>query len=113
MEIRNLTPHKRGDTYMGAEFTLSYSDGSHPDLTGASIVMKFRKRNAPNKVYTFSTATGELTITDEMGAKFTIDEQVIAWDSGLYDYDVQITFASGYVDTPVGGRFQIEQDVTY
>lgn len=113
MDIKNLTAHRRGDTYMGVKFTLSYRDGTHPDLTGASILMKFRKKFAPNTDYTLSTSTGELSITDAMGGIFQINEQIIGWDSGIYDYDVQITFASGYKDTVVGGRFEIIQDVSY
>ncbi len=99
----NFPDHKKGDTFLGTEFTLTDGNGAAISLVGATIELL---TSSPVE-QTLSTETGELTITDGAAGKFTVDEQVIDWKSGNYEYEIIFTFASGRKRTYIVGRWLI------
>jgi hypothetical protein len=112
MEIYNIPAHKRGDTFKGLEFTFTYSDGTPVDLTNVVILAKFKQRPQLTRTFSVGTAAGTMEITDAANGKAEIKESIINWPYGVYEYDVELTFSTGYRDTPVGGIFPIENDIT-
>lgn len=104
--------HIRGDSWIRA-WVLKYSDGSIIDLTGASA--RLHLRNALGEISaSASTDTGEMTLTPESGR---VDMIMPAADMELpletYNFDLEITFASGIVKTYEQGTVTVAQDQTY
>lgn len=110
----NFPNHKKGDTFNGIQFTINVN-GSPLNLTGASIAMDLRLTPTGASVERFSTAVGEgITIsTPKTAGIFTLDTQIIDIAAGDYYYDIQITLANSTIKTYIGGRWIIEQDITY
>jgi hypothetical protein len=100
----------RGDTFNGAQFTVSVN-ASPPDLTGASILMAIRSKINFAVASTLSTGAG-LTITDAAQGKFRIDPQVFNMAPGAYSYDIQLT-VGGVVKTYVRGTVTVTGDQSY
>lgn len=103
---------KRGDTWQGAQFTISLNSVAL-DLTGAAIVMQLRKTASDTEVILqFSSSAGSIVITNPTGGAFAINPVIIDVAPRVYDYDVEITLSDGRVITPITGLFEIVKDVT-
>ena len=59
-----------------------------------------------------SVASAGLTITNASQGRFKINNQIINIDSGVYLYDIEITFSNGEVKTWVSGEFNVKCDIT-
>ena len=105
----DIPAHESGDTFIGLTFTVTVN-GSLLDLIGALIVATFKLRTncAVQHVLT-SEVGGGLTIEDASptSGTFYIDEQIIGWRAGLYDYEVKFTLADGKVKTYLEGTWEI------
>lgn len=112
----NLPRHKKGDTFDGILFTVTVN-GNPVDLTGAIIEMDIRNPDTEVSVLRLTSDIGEgggITIdANPTLGKFSLDSMIINIPAEVYDYDIQITFTSGIIKTYVGGKWNIEQDVTY
>jgi hypothetical protein len=95
--------HKSGDTFLGTQFTLKDEHTTAINIAGATIELI---TSSPS-VKTLSTTTGELTITNGAGGVFTIDEQIIDWEPGNYEYEIIFTFSSGRKRTYIVGFWEI------
>ncbi len=104
----NIPSHYRGDTFPGVQFSLVEDDVT-VDLTGATILAGFR--SAAGEEHSMSSPSSGITITVAAGGLFTIDEQVIAWEPGVYEYDIQITLGSGDIKTSIAGTFEVLEDI--
>lgn len=102
--------HKRGDTYNGAEFTITVNS-SPLDLTGASFLCQFKSTPLSAPVLTFTLGAGISLVTPAAGV-FKFDSQIINLPAGSYVYDVQITLANGTVKTYISGTMTIIEDVS-
>ena len=109
MEEYDITIYN-GDTYSGVEFEIIVNSVAL-NLTGSSIKMEVRKHRDDEPIITLTNGNG-LTITDMLGGKFTIDEQILSGEPGNYIYDIQITLADSTIKTYIKGDFVIEGDVT-
>jgi len=110
----NFPTHIKGDTFDGAQFTLSLN-GSAIDLTDAIITMDMRLTPSGVSVKRL-TSVGDADITIGTPASdgiFTINNQIIDVDAGKYYYDIQTEFPDGTVKTYIQGIWLIIQDVTY
>jgi hypothetical protein len=88
-------------------------DGTPLDLTGAVIRMQVKKDACSSAVLTLtSVSSAGITITDAVNGQFKINEQIITIPTCNYEYDIQITLASGEVDYYVGGLFQVVKTIT-
>lgn len=97
---------KQGDTALICADELSYTDGTSPDLTSASVkfVMRARSANAPttNLAATITHSTSPATVSYQLSATDTAT-------AGLYAQTWQVTFSNGSIETfPTVGYNTIE-----
>jgi len=97
----------RGTTMEAIEFTVSV-DGNALDLTNATIEAVARWQRDSKKVRKFET-----TITNAASGIFTLDEQLIDWDNGVWEYSIQFTLANGDVKVYIEGTFTIKVNQVY
>lgn len=97
---------KRGDTFKQTDFQININ--TIPlDLTDGLVKIQLRKEAGGIVAFTPS-----LTIFNPTNGEFCIDEQIIDIPACIYKYDIQVTQASGEVDTWVEGLFTITDDIT-
>lgn len=100
----------RGDTYNGVEFT--YLVNSVPvDLTNADIKIEFRYSSKTGRLTKTIEVGNGITITDAVNGVFRINAFVVLLDVGRHYYDIQLTL-NGEIKTYVEGVFTVLQDVT-
>jgi len=104
-----LKPQLKDDTFNGVRFTLS----PVTDLTGASIRTQFRRGGKKNQVEKDISIGSGITVEDLVNGVFVWDSFIMDFAVGTYNYDVEITFASGEVKTYVEGTIAVTQDTTY
>lgn len=104
--------HVRGDTWQGWPQVEILLNGEPLDLTGASILMQFRRSHtAPEVAKEFSTGNG-ITITDGPAGKFSVAPAILGMVSASFVWDVQLTLSSGRVLTPLAGTLFLTPDVS-
>ncbi len=103
--------HYKGDTFLEVPFEILI-DSVPLNLTGALIKMQLRKNYEKDVVLEFSTTNNKIQIINSSLGTFKIVEQIIDIESFNYIYDLQITLASGEVETYIKGKFNIANDVT-
>lgn len=99
-----------GDTTAAILTFLNSVDSTPLNLAGASIKMEIRPNIGGLLTDTFSTATGEITITGAGNNIVTIK----GWQrltAGSYKYDLQVTIGAD-VRTYLKGSISVTQDVT-
>jgi len=109
----NIPEHTRGDTWKGFSFKWKLG-GEYVDFTGCAIKIEW-KRNG-NIVHTSSTSDpggiswSAITIdnTNVTVGKF----QTAAWTKSILQYDTEITWPNGDIETLFGGVFPIDGDQT-
>jgi hypothetical protein len=104
----NFPNHKSGDTFLGVIFTLTDGNDDPIDLDGAVIELKTL---SPHIQELTTVGGGGISIIDESSSiegKFQIDEQVIDWCAGSYEYEIVFTLASGHKRTYIKGTWVIE-----
>ena len=122
----------RGDTYPVVQHVWTNDDETPVDLTGAEIYVQFRDQIAGTVLAVGRTSGApaapggvpefEITITDADAGAWQWEQMPPAVTNALCPatqrrnilrwYDQQITWASGVVITPFGGRFEVSPDVT-
>ena len=113
MALYNFPYYRKGDTFSGAEFTVTVN-GTPLVLTGATIRMDMRETPLGTLVKSFSSPSSGITIsTPTTAGKFVLDKQVIDIPAFKYFYDIQILLETGEIHTYIWGFFEIKQDVTY
>jgi hypothetical protein len=104
--------HIKGDTFEEVAFAIR-KNNAVLSLTGAVIRMQLRAEcGGLIALNLTSVANAGITITNAAGGLFKINKQIINIASGLYEYDLQITFSDGTVKTWLSGDFLIECDIT-
>jgi len=105
--------HIKGDTFNQVAFELKI-DTVAVNLTGAVIKMQLRKNasDVTPALSLTSVSSAGITITAPTLGQFKINEQIIDIAVETYQYDIQITFASGIVKTYVAGSFNITPEIT-
>jgi hypothetical protein len=97
-----------GQTYPGAVMGFSANiEGETIDITGADILMQFRRTSKTGElVYEIKVDEG-ITIIDSTTA--AIDEQLLpeSLTAGTYFADVEVTQADGYKGIPIETEWQI------
>jgi hypothetical protein len=104
----NFNTITRGDTLPATGFTISTSDPvAVVDLTGAAIKVTFLKDEV---LIEKSIGTG-ITVADPTTGYFLLDS--FAFDLwGMYDYDIEITYANGDIATIIRGHINVIKDVS-
>ena len=103
---------ERGAGLHPSAFTWT-SGGALVDLTGASAVLELAVDGV--SVYTASTATGEITLGDELGTvEIDIDvEEIDAFDFETADYELRITLSDGATYKLLRGSFIVIEGITH
>ena len=100
--VYNFNDIIQGTTFPGVTLTV-YVNGSPLNLSGASITMVFN-----NGQYTWSTSTGELTITNPAGGEFTVDSQVVSLRKERYHYYMRFNLSGGIIKKYITGIWRVE-----
>lgn len=106
----NITVYNN-DTYAGCEFEVLVN-GVALNLVGSAILMQVRKTRDTAAIIELELGTG-LTLTTPAAGKFKIDEQIFSEVPGTYEYDIEITLATGEVKTYIKGLFTITGDISH
>lgn len=103
----------RGDTKPIAKILKNDDTGLATDISGYSFLLSVDTRQNPPDTTTqqFQIAG---SITDAVGGKVEFQPSVGQADQvpGVYWYDIQVTNASGDIETLVKGKWKIRQDIT-
>ncbi len=100
----------QGDTFLGVTIQLVIN-GSNEDLTGATIVARFRS-NRTNGNFDKTTDDGDITITDASNGIFQINSFSLAlYPTGQYNYAITVTDSDNKVRTRVYGIMTITDEV--
>lgn len=110
-----LSPHKSGDYWPGLPSFSIEVDGEPLDLTGAVVLMQFKRFPADSAAALALTSAGEgakiVIGEDPTEGVFSVSGQTITLPPALYYWDVQTTI-SGQPKTWVGGTWKITPDVS-
>jgi hypothetical protein len=107
----NLPDVYRGDTMKEIRFEL-LKNGVPIDLTGASVRCDFKLKTGSH-LFRFSKANDKISIMDPpTEGKFAINSTIIDFPAGTYNYDIEVIFADGTINTFVAGTLKVIQDVT-
>jgi len=115
IKISNFENRLKGDTFPSVTFTLTDSLGDPTDLTGATLLLQFRRGSELGAIALQVTDGAGLTVATPTSGIVVLDSwEPITWEIGVYYYDLQITFAgtTGKIKTPVKGTVEIEQDTS-
>lgn len=89
--------------------TITYSDGSAYDLTGATVYFTVKRD------YTDTTATIQeftATHTDPTGGETYLETTSTDIEAGCYVYDIQVKDSADKIFTVMGGKFTVINKVT-
>jgi hypothetical protein len=81
------------------------------DLTGASVVIAFKKGAGQNAVFSFKTLDATITIPDPENGEIFLMPRIMNYPAYNYVFDVELTFLSGTVETYFKGNWRVCQDV--
>jgi len=74
-------------------------DGSIVDLTGCTVVLKFRKKGSTTTLFTLSGVNNPATNYAKGIVLFSFGATDLDLDSGYYEGEIEITYPAGTVET--------------
>ena len=99
----NLPCHITGDTYDAVRFEVSVNEIPQ-SFQNTQIIAEFV---CGPIVKTLSLGAG-LSIVDADAGIFQIDQQIIDWQPGLYNYKIKFIFPYNLIRTWITGTFEIK-----
>lgn len=117
-EVYNFLDHYRGNTFDGAEFTLSNAvddnilNDTPINLTACLIKIQFKKDSPTGNLVKEINVGSGITITNAINGIFLINPFKLDWDAGVYCYDIEVTFSNSVSKTYVKGKINVIQDTT-
>jgi hypothetical protein len=73
--------------------------GDPVDLTGATARLKFRKKRTTNILFTLTNITDQQVDLEAGQAVFVFSAQNLDLEAGLYEGEVEVTFANSNIET--------------
>jgi hypothetical protein len=113
IQIYDIPNHLRGDTWVGINSISLSKDGIPLNLTNASVLMQFRKNVDSSVALELSTNNGGIVILNALNGVIRIPSALIDMQYGTYQYDLQVTFADGFVKTYLKGSWSIVADISH
>lgn len=107
-KIVNFEDCTRGDTINARKYTATDENGDPIDLTGAVIRCHFKTDGA---VAVEKSIGDGFTVADPTTGIFIMDKFKLE-TAGLWEYDIEITYANTDVKTYIQGVIRIKQDIT-
>lgn len=74
-------------------------DGSTVDLTGCTLVLKFRKKGSTTILFTLNGINEPSTNYEKGIVLFSFGETDLDLDAGYYEGEIEITYPAGAVET--------------
>jgi hypothetical protein len=118
-EVSKIEDHRRGDTWNGMMLLveeLKAVDGVETkivkDLTGYSVVSKFKTSLDANASFEFKTEDNTILIPNPTTGELFFESRKMNVKAGDYVFDVELTSPTGYVQTIAEGVWKIFQDVS-
>jgi hypothetical protein len=106
-----IADHKRGDTWDGISFL--YKENDLPiNLTGATVLAQFKTNPLGKAAFEFKTSDGTVTIPNPLTGELFLIPRIMNYEASTYQFDVQIVFLDGTINTDVDGLFRITQDIS-
>jgi len=109
----NIPDHLRGDTWNGFPSISITRDGNPLPLSGANVLMQFRKDVDSPVALELSTDNGGVTITDPINGVLSVPPVLITMQYGTYHYDLQVVLPNGYTKTYMKGNWNIVGDISH
>lgn len=109
--INELAKHKRGDTWNGMVFTYK-NNGVAVNLTGYTVIARFRKTPIGFVEFEFKTSDNTITIPIGTDGKIYFASRKMDVNAGKYIFDVEFTSPSGVVLSTNNLYWDIVQDIT-
>lgn len=109
-----LKAHKSGDYWLGLSSISIKVDGTPLNLTGATILLQFKKFVTDSAAALALTNIGDspgIIVTDAEGGVFEVPARVITLKPSRYYWDIQVSVNNQPV-TYATGSWQITQDVS-
>lgn len=105
----------RGSTYRKGFQWKTQPDDTPMNLTGCSIKMQMKTARGGDVLLECSTANGKITITDALNGRWQLaltpsDTLALSFSKAIYDLD--ITFLTTDVFTPIEGNVTVYEQVT-
>lgn len=113
IQIYNIPDHLRGDTWNGITSISLSKDGIPLNLSGANILMQFRKDIDSPVNLELSSDNGGIVITDDINGLISIPPILITMQYGTYQYDLQVVLSDGYTKTYMKGIWKIVGDISH
>jgi hypothetical protein len=101
---------KKGDTFTGLKMTFYNGTGTTKtamNLTGASIVINFKKGEGQNPIFSFKKSDNTITIPTPANGEIFLQPRVMNYPAFNYMFDVVVTTASGTIHTYFSSYWQI------
>jgi hypothetical protein len=95
--------YRRGDTWDGRSLTFPFS------LVGCQIIAQFKTNSSSEVVFEYNTLYNTFIIN---GSVLTFKSRRLLYPSGIYNYDIQITFPDGRVKTYGTDKLMIFDDIS-
>ena len=90
----------QGDNGSQLKVVLTRDDtGAAVDLTGATVTLKFKKRNNSNVLSSINSSVVDAAYLEAGIAIFFFDSDDLDISSGDYVGEVEVTFSNGYIET--------------
>ena len=93
---------KKGDTFTGLKMSFFNGTGDNKtamDLTGASVIIAFRKGVGQNVAFEFKTSDSTITIPTPANGEIFLQPRVMNYTPFTYIFDVVVTTQSGTIHT--------------
>lgn len=107
VDIYNFPSHKRGTTFDAKKITLTGKN-----ITGATIVMKFKPSFNSQTVYEFKTSDNSILLTAPLLGEFEMQSRIIDVPKGVYKYDCFITFSTSNRKSYFEGIMEITDSIS-
>lgn len=105
----NFSDIYKGDTMEDVTFQIT-EDGSAVDLTGSAIKMQLRHAG---KLYAdFSLASSSIVVLNSTGGQFKVCPGIVDIPARVYNYDIEVTLASGDRKTYIAGTINVLPEIT-
>lgn len=118
LNVYNLSEHIKGNTFAGRDFRLTRrvdeSTVEPIDLTGATIIMQFRKDANSRVSFEFRTDAepASMIINNPVNGEFKIPEQEIDACEGIYCYDTLVIFPDDIKKTYWKGTLPVVKGIS-
>ena len=102
----------RGDTFPGLSLTFKDNTGAAINITDFDIIFQIRKKfDRDSELLKECTIGSGITIIDASTGQAKINQFDLDFGYGNFYYQLQVTTDEGFIDSPMGGLFNVPNDL--